>query len=421
MEVSLPNNNNPQNWSHIARKHVLSDLRPYVCTFDEKCELKLFSNQHEWFSHELKDHRREWRCHFCTSSTFRSSKAYTSHLETNHSDSFAKDQLQALFDMSQRPLVQFSPSACPFCSDWEVKLRAVNQQVSSLDTLLVTPHQFQKHLGAHMEQLALFAIPRGYFEEGEVDSARAVPQQNSSAPPSAAISALKENPPWHKFCEDVLNKLRPNPLAQAFMKPSALPTISLSSFGRHQGHYTISSLDLPRITAKLQNGEYTSEYQLQEDLYLMLLVYRATKSRDSQAYEDCEQLEILIEGFFRTEIGLPHDLITLLDDMEKEIRWRAFKIRKLSAEPGPSDAVRKLVIKMQNEVVSKTFRQDDHVEDIYAFVECWDWIKIGFSPASHDEPPEYVHQYHFKVRSISLLPANVHRSCSFLPIFNQVY
>ncbi len=44
--------------TNFHRKHVLRDLRPYVCTFED-CELQLFPDRRTWFSHELKNHRRE--------------------------------------------------------------------------------------------------------------------------------------------------------------------------------------------------------------------------------------------------------------------------------------------------------------------------------------------------------------------------
>ncbi|ORY05495.1 hypothetical protein BCR34DRAFT_543915 [Clohesyomyces aquaticus] len=46
------NMNKEDSW----RKHALSDLRPYLCTF-QNCDLKLFSDRHAWFEHEI-EHRR---------------------------------------------------------------------------------------------------------------------------------------------------------------------------------------------------------------------------------------------------------------------------------------------------------------------------------------------------------------------------
>ena len=53
--------------------------------------------------------------------------------------------------------------------------------MSAEEILVVTPQQFRHHVGGHMEQLALFAIPRGYKEDGDAESGRAVPGHGSDA------------------------------------------------------------------------------------------------------------------------------------------------------------------------------------------------------------------------------------------------
>jgi hypothetical protein len=47
------------------------------------------------------------------------------------------------------------------------------------EILVVTAEQFRHHVGSHMEQLALFAIPRGYKEDGDAGSSRAAPGHGS--------------------------------------------------------------------------------------------------------------------------------------------------------------------------------------------------------------------------------------------------
>jgi hypothetical protein len=110
----------------------------------------------------------------------RKQTSYHAHLTSRHPQAFTEGQLPALFEMSQKQLLKLSSSDCPFCDDWEERLRAVNSHIPRSESLVVTPSQFQ-HVGAHMEQLALFAIPRGYSEEGEADSANAAPQIDSDA------------------------------------------------------------------------------------------------------------------------------------------------------------------------------------------------------------------------------------------------
>ncbi|KAF4625590.1 hypothetical protein G7Y89_g12575 [Cudoniella acicularis] len=160
------------------RRHVLADLKTYVCTF-QNCELKMFPDHHTWFQHELKEHRREWKCFFCSHKPFKMSSAYKNHLKHDHASSFVDEQFPALLEMSQQPIVKISPAECPFCEDWEERLRAINPHIPITEALVVTPSQFKHHVGGHMEQLALFAIPRGYVEDGEADSADAVPEDKS--------------------------------------------------------------------------------------------------------------------------------------------------------------------------------------------------------------------------------------------------
>ncbi|KAJ5047290.1 uncharacterized protein L3040_003122 [Drepanopeziza brunnea f. sp. 'multigermtubi'] len=80
-----------------------------------------------------------------------------------------------------------------------------------------------------MEQLALFAIPQGYTEEGEADSGNAAPRmefnshsvQNSVA--SWSFSAAKDL----RNCEDMLNELAEHePLLSYFIEPTTLPPFS---------------------------------------------------------------------------------------------------------------------------------------------------------------------------------------------------
>lgn len=163
------------------RKHVFSDLRPYLCTFDE-CDLKLFSNRQDWFDHELKYHRACWHCHFCKRSDFQSTKLFKKHLR-QHDQRLSDDQINALSEASKQPLECLPALDCPFCSDWELKLRQANLSIGKNDVVVVTPTQFRQHVGSHMQQLALFAIPRGYMEEDAnnvlTESVTGVAQNNS--------------------------------------------------------------------------------------------------------------------------------------------------------------------------------------------------------------------------------------------------
>lgn len=75
-------------------------------------------------------------------------------------------QLPALLKASRQSVDRIPAAACPLCH-WDATLRDLNKHTSSDETLVVTPDQFRKHLGGHMEQLALFALPRKYKDEEE--------------------------------------------------------------------------------------------------------------------------------------------------------------------------------------------------------------------------------------------------------------
>ncbi|KAI1486109.1 hypothetical protein F5X96DRAFT_270307 [Biscogniauxia mediterranea] len=80
-------------------------------------------------------------------------------------------QLSILNTASQTPLKAIPTSNCPFCDQWEERLRKASRKEtkSSSDSVLassgviltVEPRQFERHVAAHLQQLALFAIPRG--------------------------------------------------------------------------------------------------------------------------------------------------------------------------------------------------------------------------------------------------------------------
>ncbi|TEY71628.1 hypothetical protein BOTCAL_0089g00070 [Botryotinia calthae] len=147
------------------KKHVFRDLRPYVCTFQE-CDLRMFRSRNEWFAHEVQNHRREWVCQQCQHAPFSSSSAYEVHLNSTHQVEVKGSQLKALLLQSEEPVDKLSSTACRLCDQWETIIE--DKKLNSKQLLLHegqpsqlygTRGQFRRHLGRHMEQLALFALP----------------------------------------------------------------------------------------------------------------------------------------------------------------------------------------------------------------------------------------------------------------------
>jgi hypothetical protein len=80
--------------------------------------------------------------------------------------------MEALKLRSEEPVDEISASACPLCDDLETNHPGPDHptsQPSSEDNISsepsVTLRQFRRHLGRHMEQLALFALPKREVEE----------------------------------------------------------------------------------------------------------------------------------------------------------------------------------------------------------------------------------------------------------------
>lgn len=135
-----------------------------MCTFDA-CDLKLYGDSHSWFEHELECHRLEWCCRFCSQPSFASERQLEAHMRTRHASISSSIQLHSLLQASKQAVDKISAAACLLC-DWETSLRDLNSGIATEDTLVVTLDQFRRHLASHMEQLALFALPRSSSDEG---------------------------------------------------------------------------------------------------------------------------------------------------------------------------------------------------------------------------------------------------------------
>ncbi|CCX16801.1 Similar to Nephrocystin-3; acc. no. Q7Z494, partial [Pyronema omphalodes CBS 100304] len=133
----------------VWRKHVFRDIRPYVCTFkDCRQGSHTFEKRHDWFYHERDLHRREWVCELCNTGIFKSSKCFRDHLlEQHRPQGVSNDQVNVWVDQGERAAE--SPQICPICGE-----------TPSAKT-------FQRHLGRHMEQIALFILPRSGEEDDE--------------------------------------------------------------------------------------------------------------------------------------------------------------------------------------------------------------------------------------------------------------
>jgi len=105
--------------------------------------------------------------------------AFSRHTKSTHPGVLANSPLEALTLQSEEPVDKIPSTACALCKDWEadLKRKQANRDAISLESnnqermdTYGTPKQFRRHLGSHMEQMALFALPPNDTEKMEDES-----------------------------------------------------------------------------------------------------------------------------------------------------------------------------------------------------------------------------------------------------------
>lgn len=115
-----------------------------------------FDRRHLWAAHILQHHWRTWSCPFKCEGSFPFASELRRHLSVHHMPGVPEEQLNAATTLGEKPAANDTATACPVC----------------LHTV-VGSKQYIKHVGRHLEQLALFALPSIEAEddsdEDEVD------------------------------------------------------------------------------------------------------------------------------------------------------------------------------------------------------------------------------------------------------------
>ncbi|KAF8432857.1 ankyrin repeat-containing domain protein [Terfezia claveryi] len=159
-------------------KHVYSDLGSYVCT-QTGCSHPPFDSSHQWFEHELEAHRLKWFCGSC-SSVLSSAKSFQEHMRQQHPNLLSTSgsgELQALTDRAERPIQQILATECPLCDYDEILKQRRRLSGSELgmagnsEPITLRLKTFRRHLGRHLEQLALFVLPMNELMEMAQDLA----------------------------------------------------------------------------------------------------------------------------------------------------------------------------------------------------------------------------------------------------------
>jgi hypothetical protein len=329
----------------------------------------LFPDYNTWFSHELKDHRREWACYFCSHAPFNSPTDYQNHLMDRHPQSNLVNQFSSLLEMSQRPIVKVSPADRPFCDDWEKRLRLVNTHIPLSETLIVTPSQFKHHVGAHMEQLALFAIPRGYTEDGEADSGNAAPDAGSERS-SLAISVPGSTTAQDlDACHEILTTMMNSDAYQQLPQHGGLRKM------------------LWDVSQKLLNRQYTHASDFVEDVRRSFSenLNGASANDFGTASQLCDEFE----SFWSA---------TPMSAEEQWKRWRAKSIPVIAEAEPFNSAYTSVAFRMADgSLLEAKFEESACVDDLYAYVDCRKFLGPNLYLPVVSKPLDYEHGYQFNL------------------------
>jgi CheY-like chemotaxis protein len=149
---------------HAWKKHVLSDLQPYTCTCIECDEPDLlFEDREAWYNHELQ-HLAVYQCGDAHHPSFEAADRFVAHMTNQHAfDEYSGLNIEVV-KMFLRPRSE-ARTLCPLC--------------------FVESDDLKRHLGRHLQRVALFALPQNH---GMISNEEAA-SQGSNVPVAAARSS----------------------------------------------------------------------------------------------------------------------------------------------------------------------------------------------------------------------------------------
>ncbi|OCL12400.1 hypothetical protein AOQ84DRAFT_437031 [Glonium stellatum] len=163
------------------RRHVLGDLEPYVCMFDNCTQAdSLFPDRTSWLSHMQWEHSRQWRC---TSQEhppriFDKEEDFDIHMKLDHQGSFTEVQISTLkhlnaipspITFNTCPLCNFRPSSDLEQSDSLPQLSGFAAQQKKKKT---ASDELANHIAAHLQSVAVRSLP--WLDDGADDASSAL-------------------------------------------------------------------------------------------------------------------------------------------------------------------------------------------------------------------------------------------------------
>lgn len=134
-------------------KHLHKDLQPYMCTFEScKTPNEMYEGRRQWFNHELQQHRKSWTCNGHCDRKFVTAQALVTHIRKTAPGVYSETQLPVVAEMWAGPIDVLAECPCPLCGEG-----------------ITGTHQLQRHVGRHLEEIALFALPNDSTEADDDD------------------------------------------------------------------------------------------------------------------------------------------------------------------------------------------------------------------------------------------------------------
>ncbi|KAK3388381.1 hypothetical protein B0T20DRAFT_365211, partial [Sordaria brevicollis] len=126
------------------RKHVLGDLRPYICLYpDCSAAGQDFQRRHQWIQHVRQAHWKILVCPFgCEDLHLENISALDAHITTCHKDLGQTVSRESLIQLAEQDRPLEAAKTCELC----------NEELDSFKS-------YSRHVGRHQEDLALFVLP----------------------------------------------------------------------------------------------------------------------------------------------------------------------------------------------------------------------------------------------------------------------
>lgn len=155
------------------RKHVLGDLRPYICLHPD-CYVtgQDFQRRHQWMQHVQQAHWKTWLCPLgCKNTHIEDIPALESHLATFHKEHAETLSPESLVRLAEHDRPLDAPKNCELC----------NEELDSFKS-------YSRHVGRHQEDVALFVLPDRGLDEESLSVA-----QNEESSKGPGLGYLQEN------------------------------------------------------------------------------------------------------------------------------------------------------------------------------------------------------------------------------------